>query len=110
MITLLGAVLAAVKTVVTNVVQVGSLKLHPLDLLLRMSPLALVQSLIIGWFSGEWDALPVYWAGLGRDGNRSIMWALFWNGVIAFGLNVVSFTTNKKTGPLTMGVAGECCS
>lgn len=29
------------------------------------------------------------------------------NGVIAFGLNVVSFTANKKVGALSMTVAGE---
>lgn len=31
---------------------------------------------------------------------------LFVNGCIAFGLNVVSFTANKKAGPLSMTVAG----
>ena len=34
--------------------------------------------------------------------------ALLVNGIIAFGLNVVSFTANKKSGPLTMTVAGAC--
>jgi hypothetical protein len=29
------------------------------------------------------------------------------NGAIAFGLNVVSFTANKKTGALTMSVAAN---
>ena len=32
--------------------------------------------------------------------------ALVMNGVLAFGLNVVSFTANKKTNALTMSVAG----
>jgi hypothetical protein len=35
---------------------------------------------------------------------------LFANGCIAFGLNVVSFTANKKAGPLSMTVAGVCPS
>ena len=43
----------ALKTVVTNVVQVGRLKLHPLDLLLRMSPLAFLQCLVYATISGE---------------------------------------------------------
>ncbi|KAJ9094806.1 hypothetical protein QFC20_006820 [Naganishia adeliensis] len=34
--------------------------------------------------------------------------ALLLNGVIAFGLNIVSFTANKKAGPLTMTVAANC--
>ncbi|KAJ3038304.1 UAA transporter [Rhizophlyctis rosea] len=104
LITLLGAVLAAAKTVVTNRVQVGRLKLHPLDLLLRMSPLALGQSLFIGYFAGEWDRLPTYWAS---PTSKGVGWALFFNGLIAFGLNIVSFTTNKKTGALTICVAGN---
>jgi hypothetical protein len=33
--------------------------------------------------------------------------ALIMNGVIAFGLNIVSFTANKKAGALTMTVAAK---
>jgi hypothetical protein len=36
--------------------------------------------------------------------------ALFVNGAIAFGLNIVSFTANKKAGALSMTVAGKCWS
>lgn len=35
--------------------------------------------------------------------------ALLVNGAIAFGLNYVSFTANKKAGALTMTVAGALC-
>ncbi|CAJ0832639.1 18002_t:CDS:2, partial [Entrophospora sp. SA101] len=49
----MGTILAALKTVVTNRVQVGRLKLHPLDLLLRMSPLAFVQTVIYAYVTGE---------------------------------------------------------
>src|SRR5690606_16372742 len=45
-LTVLGTLLAAVKTVVTNRIQVGRLQLHPLDLLLRMSPLAFAQTIV----------------------------------------------------------------
>ena len=33
--------------------------------------------------------------------------ALLANGVLAFGLNIVSFTANKKVGPLSMTVAAN---
>ena len=36
--------------------------------------------------------------------------ALFVNGTIAFGLNVISFTANKKVGALSMTVAIKCWS
>ena len=122
-LTLLGMVLAAIKTIVTNrvrlssdaavrcaaadplcaQVQVGRLKLHPLDLLIRMSPLAFMQCVLWGWYSGELDRVRVYGA---TEMTQSKAIALLMNGIIAFGLNVVSFTANKKTSALTMTVAG----
>ncbi|KAL0084063.1 triose-phosphate transporter family-domain-containing protein [Phycomyces blakesleeanus] len=103
-LTVLGTVLAALKTIVTNRVQVGRLKLHPLDLLLRMSPLAFVQTLTYAYITGEL-ALVINFC------RTSFSWSLFFalliNGVIAFFLNVVSFTANKKTSALTMTVAGN---
>ncbi|VVT55738.1 uncharacterized protein SAPINGB_P004713 [Magnusiomyces paraingens] len=128
-LTLLGAFLAAVKTVVTNKVQTGRLKLSPLELLYRMSPLAFIQTVIYGYFTGE--VTTIYYAALEALGksNQSNIFAraadplisvnspfvidkpllikLALNGLIAFGLNVVSFTANKNTNALTMTVAGN---
>lgn len=102
-LTLFGTLLAALKTIVTNRIQVGRLKLHPLDLLIRMSPLAFVQCVLCAWWSGELERVRIYGA-TEMTGKKAL--ALGINGVIAFGLNVVSFTANKKTSPLTMTVAG----
>ncbi|KAI8888952.1 TPT-domain-containing protein [Backusella circina FSU 941] len=104
LLTVLGTVLASIKTIVTNRVQVGRLKLHPLDLLLRMSPLAFVQCIFYAHMTGELDEV--------REFSSSYMTfnlasGLLFNGVIAFALNVVSFTANKKTSALTMTVAGN---
>jgi hypothetical protein len=103
-LTLLGTLLAAMKTIITNRVQVGRLKLHPLDLLVRMSPLAFMQCVFFGWWSGELDRVREY--GATEMTQRKAI-ALAVNGAIAFGLNVVSFTANKKTSALTMTVAGS---
>ncbi|KAG8962286.1 UAA transporter [Tulasnella sp. 419] len=142
-LTLFGTFLAALKTVVTNILQTSPisqnpalhhharvpsirlngvseskhrptlsvsapppsrLKLHPLDLLLRMSPMAFVQCLIYAYFTGEAERLRIYAAH--EMGYQKAM-ALILNGCIAFTLNVVSFTANKKTGPLTMTVAAN---
>ncbi|KAK4046984.1 hypothetical protein OIV83_005670 [Microbotryomycetes sp. JL201] len=103
-LTLIGTLLAALKTIVTNRVQVGRLKLHPLDLLIRMSPLAFCQCVFFGWSSGELDRVRVYSA---TEMTRRKAIALAMNGAIAFGLNVVSFTANKKTSALTMTVAAN---
>jgi hypothetical protein len=141
LLTLSGASLAALKTVVTHILQTdktasgpgllrhrpllrlkllgvsitiphppqprfGGLNLHPLDLLTRMSPLACMQCIAYAHISGELDAL-----------RRSSIEGLsvcshFWiypavlaiNGMIAFGLNVVSFEANRRTSALAMGV------
>ncbi|KAI8054147.1 triose-phosphate transporter family-domain-containing protein [Gilbertella persicaria] len=103
-LTVLGTLLAAIKTVVTNRVQVGRLKLHPLDLLLRMSPLAFVQTMIYSYVTGEMDQVMEFCQ---TKLTVSVCVALLINGVLAFFLNVVSFTANKKTSALTMTVAGN---
>ncbi|KAI8138729.1 triose-phosphate transporter family-domain-containing protein [Fennellomyces sp. T-0311] len=103
-LTVLGTVLAAVKTVVTNRVQVGRLKLHPLDLLLRMSPLAFAQTLIYSYATGEMALVREFYQ---TEFTWTLFFALLVNGIIAFFLNVVSFTANKKTSALTMTVAGN---
>ncbi|GAA5861571.1 hypothetical protein JCM3774_002630 [Rhodotorula dairenensis] len=103
-LTLTGAILASLKTIITNRVQVGRLKLHPLDLLVRMSPLAFMQCVFFGWWSGELERVRVYGA---TEMTRQKAIALAINGAIAFGLNVVSFTANKKTSALTMTVAAN---
>ncbi|KAL7409467.1 triose-phosphate transporter family-domain-containing protein [Mrakia frigida] len=106
-LTLLGTGLASLKTVVTNLIQTGGggrLKLHPLDLLMRMSPLAFIQCVMYGWWSGELERVRRYGA---REMTGWKAFGLFVNGVIAFGLNVVSFTANKKTSALTMTVAAN---
>ncbi|KAI7866285.1 triose-phosphate transporter family-domain-containing protein [Spinellus fusiger] len=103
-LTVLGTVLAALKTVVTNRVQVGRLKLHPLDLLLRMSPLAFVQTMIYSYVTGEMAQVQQFYRA---NFTLSLFFALLMNGIFAFFLNVVSFTANKKTSALTMTVAGN---
>jgi drug/metabolite transporter (DMT)-like permease len=123
-LTVFGTFLAALKTIVTNILQSGNprqrltqeskasgtkpidtgLKLHPLDLLGRMSPLAFIQCVIYAMMSGEIEKVRRHGA-LVMDHRK--MLSLWTNGLIAFGLNIVSFTANKKSGPLTMNVAGE---
>lgn len=107
-LTLLGTFLAALKTVVTNLIQTGGggrLKLHPLDLLMRMSPLAFIQCVMYGWYTGELERVRRYGA---TQMTRGKAIALLVNGIIACGLNIVSFTANKKAGALTMTVSANC--
>ncbi|EJD01752.1 TPT-domain-containing protein [Fomitiporia mediterranea MF3/22] len=80
------------------------LHLHPLDLLSRMSPLAFVQCVFVALLSGELERVRVASA---REMGWGRALALMTNGMLAFMLNVVSFTANKKVGALSMTVAAN---
>jgi hypothetical protein len=95
-------------------------RLDSLDLLYRMSPLALIQCILYAVFTGElsdirrniclWDCPPqTFFASVGTPRNvigPSEIAILAFNGVLAFALNYVSFTANRKAGALSMTVAG----
>lgn len=104
-LTLLGVVLAAVKTIVSNRIMTGSLALSAYEILFRMSPLAAIQSLMYSWMTGEARRFLTFVA----EGNLPwfMVIALAVNGFIAFVLNISSFQTNKLAGALTITVAGN---
>jgi len=104
--TLLGAFLAAVKTVTTNRIQTGSLRLSAMEILHRMSPLALLQSLAFACLFGEIAQFRTEVLDKHRFGVNMLVVLLF-NGAIAFGLNVISFASNKQVGALTMTIAAN---
>lgn len=71
---------------------------------MRMSPLAFVQCVFYSYMSGEMERVRRYGATQMTLGKAM---ALLVNGVIACGLNIVSFTANKKAGALTMTVSAK---
>jgi hypothetical protein len=94
--------------------------LDSLDLLYRMSPLALVQCVFYAIVTGElsdirrniclWDCpSQTFFASVGTPkdiiGPKEIA-ILALNAILAFALNYVSFTVNRKAGALGMTVAG----
>ncbi|KAI3611936.1 hypothetical protein WG66_016298 [Moniliophthora roreri] len=125
-LTLLGAVLAALKTILTNVLQSRPSsseassplaksfnlrsgfpalpQLNALAFLHLLSPLALIQCLIFAQVSGELSRVRHYAA---TEMSTGKLFAIAFNGCIAFGLNVVSFSANKRVGPLSMTVAAN---
>ncbi|KAI9667517.1 MAG: UAA transporter [Bathelium mastoideum] len=104
-LTFVGVILASIKTVATNRLMTGELALPALEVLLRMSPLAAVQSLMYACASGEASRL----LDAVSQGNisRWIWLVLAGNGFLAFLLNVSSFQTNKLAGALTISVCSN---
>lgn len=68
-----------------------------------MSPLAFVLCVGAAALAGELERVR---AASAREMDTGRAIALLFNGVLAFALNVVSFTANKKVGALSMTVAG----
>ena len=100
------------QTIITNQIMTGSLKLAPLEFLLRMSPFACLQSLIYSVWSGEISNLASDANSATSNLNMTYVMCLLLtvflgNGLLAFCLNVSSFTTNKLAGALTMTVCGN---
>jgi len=106
LLTILGVILAALKTVVTNRFMTGSLALPPVEFLMRMSPLAALQAFACATATGEVGG---FWE-LVNSGELSLPPAfasLTGNGFLALLLNISSFNTNKLAGALTMTICGN---
>ncbi len=85
----------------TNRIMTGPLALSPLESLLRLSPLACIQALTCAYLAGELSSFAE------TDLDPSLAVALVGNGLLAFVLNVSSFSSNKAAGALTMTVSGN---
>jgi len=79
------------------------LQLHPLDLLTHLSRLAVVQCIAYAYLLGEIDL--VFRRSSYSSISRQIA-LISGNGVVACALNIVSFEANRRSGALSMGVAG----
>ena len=127
-LTVASAAISALKGVLTNRFLVDRYRLPPLELVRRMSPLALL--LLLPWFYAyELDDARAFFAagagagagaaaaggGAGLEGSASttaphlsgeLLALLVASGVGAFFLNALSFKASKHSSPLTMTVAG----
>jgi hypothetical protein len=104
--TVLCVILAALKAVAGGELLTGDLKMHEIELLTQMCPLALIWISICSLLSGELTAL----AAPGRLEELALSSApqvVLLTGLLSFSLNVSSFIANKVTSPLTLCIAAN---
>lgn len=82
----------------------GELKLHEMDLLSKMCPLALIQIGIVSYASGEVTEIVSRWEELCISPVPQV---ILLSGALSFSLNVSSFIANKMTSPLTLCIAAN---
>ena len=107
-ITVAGVVLAGLKAVMTNKLMVNSsTRLHPVDLLAKTTPVALILGILCAALAGELVRMPKWVVSQGPSTKNYLAAFLALNGSMAFFLNWISFVANRYTSPLTMAVAAN---
>jgi cellulose synthase/poly-beta-1,6-N-acetylglucosamine synthase-like glycosyltransferase len=102
--TLFCVVLAALKAVVGGELLTGDLKLHEIDLLSKMCPLALLEIGLISILTGEVSEIMGRWRELAAGPAPQVV---LLSGILSFSLNVSSFIANKVTSALTLCIAAN---
>lgn len=110
-VTLICVILAASKAVMAGEIVSGHglLKLHPIDLISYMAPLAMIQCLLIAIVKGEISSILNRWDTEFNPltANYYPLFVILMSGFASFMLNVSSLQVIKFTSPLTFCIAAN---
>jgi hypothetical protein len=102
--TILCVFLAALKSIMGSELLTGDLKLHEIDLLAKMCPLALLEIGLMSLLTGEVYEIIDRWDILSSGPAPQV---ILLSGLLSFSLNVSSFIANKVTSPLTLSISAN---
>jgi hypothetical protein len=106
LLTFLSMLLASGKTLVNTHVLQDRLHLHPLDLVARMSPLAMVHALCFAVLNGEMSTMGKFVTG--PDFTLAHVGAIALNAILSLLAVMMSILTDARTQPPSLAISGEC--